>query len=158
MDEKFLQPFCDTTQTVLKQMANINIIDKTGFTIEKDDMVTYGVVSIINFMGKIKGRLVIDMETELSLYLSSQILDEDFSNPKDKMVLFSVSEINNIIAGNSNTELNNKYSLNLRLSPPIVFTGKETILSIPKISSWTKQYITNYGQFKINIAFEGGIK
>ena len=159
MDMRLLQPFSDTAKEIFTQMANVNIIPDTEFRAEDDDMAAYGVTSIVNFMGeKIKGRLVIDMEPKLALHLATVILDESHNETKNIMVLYCVSEINNIIAGNANTYLNNTYSLNMRLTPPVVFTGKDIILSIPKISSWSMYCNTEYGKLKINAAFEGGIE
>ena len=81
-----------------------------------------------------------------------------FTSVKDNLVLATISEMNNIISGDGLTILNNSYNLGLRLAPPIVFTGKGTVICIPKIHPNSIDFMSpKYGKLKLNIAFEGGI-
>jgi chemotaxis protein CheX len=150
------QPYIESAQIVLRDMAGIEIEIGGYFYPDHEDIISYGVTSIITFMGKIKGRLLLDMDPELAMQIAHNINDEDFTTAKDFTVLTTISEVNNIIAGKANTNLNNEFSLGLRLAPPIVFAGKKPIICIPKITSESLDCYTKHGRLRINIAFEGG--
>ncbi len=156
INQQLTQPYFDSAQTVLHDMAAVRIEPGGYFYPDHNDIMSYGVASIITFMGKIKGRLLIDMDPELALQIARNINDEQFDNTKEFMVLTTISEVNNVIAGKANTILNNNFSLGLRLAPPIVFTGKKPIVCIPKINSESIDCYSKHGRLRINVAFEGG--
>lgn len=147
-------PFVNSTKDMLKQMADIDIAVSGTFQDEEDSIASYGVSSIISFAGKVKGRFLLDMEPGVALTIAQNITGVYYNSPKDNMVLASISELNNTIAGDGITNLNNTYSLSLRLAPPVVFTGKDTVISIPKIPSASLHCTTRYGKLRINVAFE----
>lgn len=155
MDERLYSPFLKSIRGIMPQMSNISLEPAGGFYTENDDIESYGVSSIITFAGKIKGRLLIDMENGLALAIAENLTGTRYDNVRTFMVLASISEINNIISGDAITVLNNQYSLGLRLAPPIVFTGKDAMISIPKIPSVSLNCITEFGKLKLNVAFEG---
>ena len=157
MDNQLYTPFFSSVQTILKQMANIEVAFDGAHFDESDEIVSLGVSSIIAFAGKIKGRLLLDMEKELALAIAENITGTKYALANEYMVLASISELNNIIAGDGVTQLNNQHSLGLRLAPPIVFSGKETVICIPKISSASINCVTKYGKMKVNAAFERSI-
>jgi chemotaxis protein CheX len=158
MNLQLSRPFVDSTQNMILQMAGINTDIITDFYPEKDDLVSYGFSSIVSFAGKIKGRLLLDMEPNLALAFAEMLYDEKYGSAKEKMVLAAISELNNIIAGDANTYLNDQYHLSLRLALPIVFVGQShPIICIPKIASASVDFTTSYGKLKMNVAFEGGL-
>ena len=158
MDNRYAQPFVNSVQNIVMQMADLEVEVKSDLYAENEDLVSLGVTSIINFIGNIKGRLLLDMEPALAMQIAKNINQEDFESVKDMLVMASISEMNNIIAGDANTTLNNEFELKLRLAPPIVFTGKNAIISIPRIPSVSIDCNTTAGRLKVNIAFEGGQK
>lgn len=156
MDNRYAQPFVHSVQNIVKQMADLDVEVTSELYPEHDDLVSLGVTSIINFIGNVKGRLLLDMEPALAMQIAKNINQEDFESVKELLVMASISEMNNIIAGDANTTLNNEFGLKLRLAPPIIFTGKDAIVSIPRIQSASMDCSTSAGKLKINIAFEGG--
>jgi chemotaxis protein CheX len=156
MDDKLYRPFCLSTGEIIREMSEIDIVGMDSLKEEPGEIHSMGVSSIITFAGTRKGRLLIDMEPGLALYVANTLLGEEYDNIKNQMVLSTVSEINNIVSGDAVTQLNNSYSMRLRLAPPIVFTGQDVIISIPKISSLSSWGDTDYGRIRINIAWEGG--
>jgi chemotaxis protein CheX len=156
MDTRLLTAFTENLTTTFMKMAEIQIMPVGEIYKENSDISSLGVTCIVSFAGKMKGRLLLDMESGLAIQIAKNIIGEDFDNPKDDMVLAAISEINNIISGGAITLINNVFLLSLRLSPPIVFAGKGVVISIPKINSMSNIYTTKYGNLKVNIAFEGG--
>ncbi|AVK48193.1 hypothetical protein AXY43_09215 [Clostridium sp. MF28] len=156
MNTSFIKAFTDNIGATFMQMADIKLIANGEAYKENSDITSFGITSIISFAGTCKGRLLLDMESSLALQITKNIIGEEFKNPRDDMVLASIGELNNIISGSAVTAINNTFKTSLRLSPPIVFIGKDVVISIPKIESISKTYITEYGEIKINIAVEGG--
>ncbi|MCX7711996.1 MAG: chemotaxis protein CheX [Clostridia bacterium] len=157
MDERLYSPFINSIKAMLNQMASIEVEPAGAFYSESDDIISYGVTSIISFAGNIKGRLLLDMEEGLAMKIAENINMQSFSNVRDYMVLASISELNNIVSGDAITALNNSHSLGLRLAPPIVFAGKGAAICIPKISSVSLDCTTKHGKLKLNVAFERGL-
>ena len=158
MDIRLVEPFINSTESIIKQMTGINILAVEEPLFEEHNLSALGITSIINFGGIIKGRFVIDINSELAVKMTSNILMEDISSIKDRNCLAAISEMSNIIAGDANTFINNKYNLSLRLTPPISFIGEQLTISTSKIDSFTVIFKTELGVFKINIAFQGGME
>ena len=156
MDINLYDIFGTSVKDIIKEMTGLDIRGMDDLEQEPGEILSMGVSSIITFAGVRKGRLLVDMEPSLAIYLANALLGEEYDNIKNRMVLATVSEINNIVSGDAITKLNNKYSMGLRLTPPIVFTGQDVIISIPKISSLSSWGDTDYGKIRINIAWEGG--
>jgi chemotaxis protein CheX len=156
INQQLTQPYFDSAQDVLQDMAGIKIEPGGYFYPDHNDIISYGVASIITFMGKIKGRLLLDLDPELAIQIARNINDEEITNTKEFMLLTTISEVNNVIAGKSITNLNNTFHLGLRLAPPIVFTGIKPIICIPKINSESIDCYSKHGRLRINVAFEGG--
>lgn len=155
MSIEYYSPFINSVKEIMKQMGNIDInVNDTVYS-ENDEIVSLGVTSIVSCVGKIKGRLLIDMEQSLAITIAQNVTGMLYDKAKEYMVLATISELNNTIAGDGITNLNNKYSLGLRLAPPIVFAGKDSVISIPKITSVSTNCTTRYGKLKVNVAFEG---
>ena len=156
MDTKLYQHFGTSTKDIIKEMVGLDIRGMDSLEEEAGEISSMGVSSIITFAGARRGRLFIDMEPSLALYMANTLLGGGYDDVKDQMVLATVSEINNIVSGNAITQLNNSYSMGIRLAPPVVFTGQDVVISIPKVSSLSSWGDTKYGKIRINIAWEGG--
>lgn len=154
MDPRLYSPFLDSAKNILKQMANIEIKERGNFYCEEDDVKSLGVSCIVSFSGKINGRLLLDLKPSLAVQVAKNLTGIDYPSPKDFMVLASISELNNTIAGDGITVLNNQHSLSLRLAPPIVFTGTDSLICTPKFPQVSLDFTTDFGDMKLNIAFD----
>lgn len=157
MDKELFNPFLDSARIILKKMANAEITSDASFYDEEREFKSTGVSSVISFNGKLKGRMLLDMDHETALRFVKSITGKQFDTTKELVVLSAISEMNNIIAGDGITNLNNKYSLDLRLSPPFVFTGRNALVCLDKIPSSSIVCSTQHGDIKINVAFEGSL-
>jgi len=147
-------PFFSSAKAILWRMGNVELLSDGLFYPEGDAIASKGVTSIISFDGKVKGRLLLDMEPDTAIFLTRNITGKYLTNEKNYTVLSAASEINNIIAGDGITYLNNTHSLGLRLSPPIVFAGKDALVCLDKIPGKSVSCKTMYGDLKIIVAIE----
>jgi len=154
MDKEFIQPFVNGIRNVLKKIASVDVKTNEESFEENSEIKSKGVTSIISYSGKISGRFLIDMEANTAISLTRRITGKIFNTAKEPMVLSTVSELNNIIAGDGLTDINNKFSMGLKLVPPIVFTGENALICLDKIPSESVNIGTEYGEIRINIAVE----
>lgn len=157
MDARLVTPYVESTVQIIRQMAGIEVTEISEPTPGSGEVSAYGVTSVITFAGTIKGRLLIDFQPELAIYIMKTLMGEENPVLKDRLMLGCIAEINNIIAGDANTLLNNQYGLGLRLAPPMVVTGGKMTFASSKVESVTVLCRTGYGDFKLNIAFQGGL-
>ncbi len=74
----------------------------------------------------------------------------------DEEMFFSLAEFINMVGGNGINSINNAFSFfDLRLTPPIIFAGKNLENTIMKTKSVSRFYKAEYEQAKIEIGFEG---
>jgi len=155
MDSRLITPYIESTVQIIRQMTGIEVTELSDPAPGSGELSAYGVTSVITFAGTIKGRLIIDFQPELALQIIKNLMGEENPPLRDRLMLGCIAEINNIIAGDANTLLNNQYGLGLRLAPPMVVTGGKMMLASSKVESVTVFGRTGYGDFKLNIAFQG---
>jgi len=156
MDQRLIEPFLESTKNILKEIAEIEIISFNEAKQVNQDFSSLGVSSSISFSGKMKGRFIIDTTEDIAKYIIEKMMGEKITHIKNSLYLSGISEMNNTIAGDANTYLNNTYGLGLRLAPPIVFSGKKIMVATSKIDSITVHCMTKLGEINLNIAFQGG--
>ena len=147
--------FINSLTEVFKEMAGLDVKLEGAMHSECDEMMTLGVVSVINFNGKLTGRVLLDMEPHVAISAAQNITSStQYVSERDTMVLAVISEMNNILCGKAIAPINNKLGLKLWMSPPYVFAGKDTTICIPKVPSTSLNYTTIYGKLRLNLAFE----
>jgi chemotaxis protein CheX len=156
MDTNQFEIFNTNVVKVFAEFLELKVNKEGDLTEEKEDLVSLGISSIISFTGKANGRVMLDVEPQLALLLANHLTGENFTNVKDPLVLASVSELNNMITGNSVVDLNNSYDLDLWLAPPIVMAGTNMIIALPKLKSYSYGFDSGKGKVRYNIAFKGG--
>ena len=156
MNIEYLRIYLESTQNVVKQMMDIIMSPMDEKIDEPEGFQSLGVASVITFSGKIKGRLIIDMCPEFAFEATQRVMGEPCNDLGDKMLAALASEMNNTIAGDANTKLNDLFNLGLRLAPPIVATGTNMVVSSNKMDAVTVRYKSEFGESKINVGFQVG--
>lgn len=159
MDEKWWTPFLDGTKQVLQMMADVQIYSTSVTPLNSGDLLSYGVSSVITFAGEqaaeVQGRLIIDFPPDVALKIAGNLLGEPQSDVHDPMMLAAISEINNTIAGDAVTTLNNRHQFGLRLAPPIVLTGEKVVFTSVKVRSISVMCKCNVGFFRFYVTLRG---
>lgn len=156
MDRRLSVIFQNSMEEIFEEMTGIKLVQQGEIYNDDNEVSSLGVASILNFSGAFKGRFLIDMEGQVALQGTEYLFGSPFSQVRDVTVLGVLSEMNNTITGHAITKINNIHGSNLRLAPPIVFTGSQVLIAIPKLTSVSVDYMTSYGRVKMNLAVEGG--
>lgn len=158
MDTDLEKSYLLNLKTVLKDMTKIEIIKEGSFAEEKGYLKSFGVTSVLNFTGKMRGRFVIDVEDKLAIEMARRLTGVGYITAKSSMVLATISEFNNIVSGTVVTQVNNSQSMGLWLSIPFVLSAKNAVVCTPSIESSTAICETAFGKVRINIAIERLVK
>ncbi len=158
MNPALTNPFLESSQSMIDQMASVKVEADGDFQDQSEDIACYGVTALITFAGALKGRLLLDLEPSLAKVIVEKVMGEVYDDMKDPTFMGMIGELSNIIGGDALTHLNNQQPLNLRLASPAVFLGKDMVISIPKINSSTILCKSTHGKLRINVAFEKGGK
>lgn len=150
-----LAPFVKATIKNLKDMLGFEV-NTGGMEPETDEFTSQGYTVLVGFTGGWKGRLILDMPGETAMKMASAMTGEPYSSAGDEEVLLSGAELGNIIGGNAITEINNSNpGLQIRLTPPSVFTGVGMTMFNARVNSSSLVVNTDVGPVKVNVAVEG---
>lgn len=156
MDRRLSDVFQNSMQEIFTEMTGIELVKQGDIYTDDNEVSSLGVATILNFSGAFKGRFLIDVEGPVALQATEYLFGDSFSNVRDVVVLGVLSEMNNTIAGNAVTKINNAHGTRLMLAPPIVFAGSNVTIAIPRLASVSVDFMTSYGKVKMNLAVEGG--
>lgn len=154
MDQNLFEPFISSTKKVIEEVCGISMrvgVQKN----EVSEFVSFGVASIITFGGEIKGRFIIDIEKNFACKLVGNMLGESIT-AEDENLLPGIQEINNIIAGDANTFINDTFNMELRLAPPMVFMGEDFWITSFEIYGREVMFESEHGLLRVNISLSGG--
>lgn len=149
--------FRSALESALKEMADLDC-SCGGTEIQEGILVSKGVAVILGVTGKRSGRIILDTSKEVACRLSEAMTGEKYEL-EDDFILYSLSEILNILSGKATTRINNIHKdMNLRLGPPSIFVGNPLNINSPKIRAEIINATTTGGDISLNVGFEGGDK
>lgn len=146
--------FISSVKETFLKMTGIEIDVEKDFYPENEDLTSLGISTIISFSGKVNGRFLLDMDNILAIETARSITGMTSDTVDEDMVLESIQRINDILVKEAITKLNNQFSLELTLASPVVFTGKDVVISVPRAEPMSADCSTPYGKMKVNVAFE----
>ena len=125
-----------------KECAKEKIVDEKKYNV------------IVGITGKNKGRILFKAGDGLVKRLTEIMNDGPLTSMMD--VNFCLSEFANMFCGNAVTLINNKYrGSDIRLTPPVIFSGTDLQVISPNIHSITTYYMGEPGLVILDIGFEG---
>jgi chemotaxis protein CheX len=122
MNVEYINPFIEASQSVLRQIAGINAkLGKVYLKTQphKGD----NVMVIVGLTGEIRGQAVFAMSKEISMHIASCMMGGMPVNELDEISKSAVSELTNMILGNTSTILYNK-GIKLDITPPTFLMGE----------------------------------
>jgi len=149
MDGKFINPFLEATETVLRTMAFIE--PRPGKPHLKEDSIAQGDVSaIIGMTGSVKGSLALSFSGSCILRIVSNMLGESLSDITAE-VKDAVGEITNMVSGVARQKLEGE-GYSIAASIPTVVSGKNhCILHAMGGPSIIIPFETDEGPFVVDI-------
>lgn len=127
MKVEFINPFIKATTEVLKQIANLHF-DTGKPYIKASPYTAKNLIIVVGITGEIRGQAVISLDTELAKKIASAMMMGMPVNELDELSKSALSELANMIMGNSATLLFNT-GINIDITPPTLMMGENLSIS-----------------------------
>lgn len=153
MNVEYINPFIEASQTVLKQIAGMEA--KLGKVYLKDSPYSSdNVIIIVGLTGKIRGQALFSMSKSLALSIASNMMGGVALAELDEISKSAISELTNMILGNTATILFNK-GIGVEITPPSFLMGENMQISPSKMKTvCVPLMIGDNGQLDIDISVE----
>jgi len=133
MNVEYINPFIEASQTVLKQSAGIDA--KLGNVyLKTSPYKSDSIVIIIGLTGKIRGQVVFSMAKEVSLKIASCMMFGMPVTELDEIAKSAISELTNMILGNTATILYNR-GIGIEITPPSLLMGDNMVITPNKMKT-----------------------
>jgi CheY-specific phosphatase CheX len=110
-----------------------------------------GCASLINIVGSVKGKILIDLPLQTALKISSVMNDEEFTEFDDNISM-TMNELANMVVGNAINKLVDAGNKDADISVPSFLYGKEILVYSSEASDViTLPVETSYGNLFIKI-------
>lgn len=114
---------------------------------------SFGITVAVGMIGRHSGRFIVDMAEDSAIEMTKLVTFGESSSVEDAVMFLSESA--NIVSGNACSLLNGlNQSLGLRVSPPMVFHGKDLTVSIAGVESKSYSIKTDFGEIFMNVGFK----
>ncbi|MHB8062447.1 MAG: chemotaxis protein CheX [Ruminiclostridium sp.] len=153
MNIEYINPFIEASQTVLKQVANVDA--KLGKVyLRSSPYMGESILIIVGITGKMRGQAIFTMSKEVAFMIASAMM---FGMPVDELNEISksaLSELTNMILGNTATLLYNK-GIGIEITPPSLLLGENLQISPSKMQTiCVPLYLTDTHILEIDISVE----
>ncbi|WP_129596177.1 chemotaxis protein CheX [Anaerophilus nitritogenes] len=152
MKVEWVNPFIEASQMILKQMANISC-EKGTIHIKDGSFDAPDVMILIGLTGKLKGQAILGMNEEMAKKIASHMMCGMLVDELDEMARSAISELGNMILGNTATLLSNQ-GFEVDITPPTLLVGKKVSISTNSNQTITVPLNTDYGIIELDIAIK----
>ena len=156
MNVEYINPFIEASQTVLKQIANMDV--KLGkIFIKTSPYDSDSVVIIIGITGKIRGQVIFTMNRRVAMDIASSMMGGMSVTALDEISKSAISELTNMILGNTATILYNR-GIGIEITPPSLLLGESMQISTNKLKTvCIPLELGNGGIFEIDVSLADNI-
>ncbi|MCX7923639.1 MAG: chemotaxis protein CheX [Clostridia bacterium] len=133
MNIEYINPFIEASQTVLGQIAGVNA--KLGKVYIKTSPYSGDqIVIIVGITGKIRGQAIFSMNKNVAMGIASSMMCGMPVTELDDISKSAISELTNMILGNTATILYNK-GIGVEITPPSLLIGDNLQISSNKMKT-----------------------
>jgi len=151
MNVEYINPFIEASQMVLKQIANLDTTLGKIF-IKTSPYESDSVAIIIGITGKIRGQVIFIMNTKLAMKIASSMMCGMPVTELDEISKSAISELTNVILGNTATILYNR-GVGIEITPPSLLIGESMQISTNRLKTvCIPLHISETEAFEIDIS------
>ncbi len=152
MKVEFINPFIKASTEVLKMIAQIDFA--TGKPYMKVSPFTpSSVLIVVGITGDIKGQAVISMSDDLAKSVASKMMMGMPVNELDEMAKSAISELGNMIMGNTATLLFNN-EIHVDITPPSLMVGDGITISSGSMTTVGIPLTSEIGTMTLDISIK----
>ncbi len=127
MNAEHINPFVEASQGVLKQIAGVDAV-LGKISLKTSPYQGDSVIIIVGITGKIRGQVVFNMNKTAAMGIASQMMGGYPVAELDEISKSAISELTNMILGNTATLLYNK-GIGIEITPPSLLMGENMQIS-----------------------------
>ncbi|MBU1076556.1 MAG: chemotaxis protein CheX [Spirochaetes bacterium] len=151
MNKKLLSIFINAGSEVLYELLLEKAVPGKVSVVNRITT-TQGLVVVIGMIGKIEGRIILDISPETSHKISEIILQESIDFNDSELIESAVSEMGNMIVGRGISALN-EMGYSIKITPPTIFRGTDLKVIDNKNSQMLiLPLATKIGSFILNLS------
>ncbi|ABN51367.1 MAG TPA: chemotaxis protein CheX [Hungateiclostridium thermocellum] len=133
MNVEYINPFIEASRAVLKQIAGIDV--KLGsISLKNSPYASDNIVILVGLTGKIRGQAIFSMNKNVALTAASGMMGGLNLTELDEMSKSALSELTNMILGNTATLLYNR-GVGVEITPPSFLMGENMQISPSKMKT-----------------------
>lgn len=133
MNIEYINPFIEASQVVLKQSAGIDA--KLGKVyLRSSPYKGDSILIFVGLTGKMRGQVVFTMKKEVALHIASCMMCGMPVTELDEISKSAISEMTNMILGNTATILYNK-GIGIEITPPSLLIGDNVQITPNKMKT-----------------------
>lgn len=152
MNVEYINPFIGASKKVLKEVANIDF-ELGKVYLKNSPYISDSVVIIVGVTGTIKGQATFSMSFDVALNIASSMMMGMPVSELDEMTKSALSEMANMIMGNTATIFSTK-GYDIDITPPTILTGDNMQFSPNKLTTISIPLILNVGgKMEIDVSF-----
>ncbi len=152
MKAEFINPFLDSTVSVLTTMASVKPVAGAPY-IKKDSCVVGDVSAIVGITGEAEGSLCLSFTEGCILHIVSQMFREQ-KTEIDEEVKDAVGELTNMISGASRRSLEEIGHHFQGAIPSVVSGHKHEVRHVTKGPILSIPFSTDAGDFTVEVCFK----
>jgi chemotaxis protein CheX len=127
MRAEYINPFIKASTEVLKTIANLHFTTGAPY-LKSSPFGTDSLIILVGITGEMRGQAVISMNTAMAKSVASSMMMGMPVNEIDEMAKSALSELGNMIMGNTATLLFNN-GVNIDITPPTLMIGTDMQIS-----------------------------
>ncbi|MEL7563474.1 MAG: chemotaxis protein CheX [Dehalobacterium sp.] len=152
MKAEYINPFIEAAESVIRILCGIDA--KLGKVyLRKSPFSVNQVVIIIGVTGKIKGQVCFELSIETAKRLASIMMGGIQVAELDQMSMSAVSEMGNMILGNTSTIFESK-NISIDITPPSLLMGERIEMSNRVATIVVPLELEGIGTVSINVSAE----
>jgi chemotaxis protein CheX len=154
MNVKFLNPFLEAIQEVLKAETGSDVI-KGDLKLDKAAYVTEDVTVIIALVGAVEGMVMYSLSNKTAIELVSKMMGETLTD-FDSLVQSGVAELGNVVTGRASVKLSQS-GYEATISPPTLILGAGSQISTLDFPRLVVPLTTENGNITVQLALREGM-
>ncbi|NTV89937.1 MAG: chemotaxis protein CheX [Clostridiales bacterium] len=153
MNIEYINPFIEASQTVLKQIANIDAVLGKVY-LRNSPYRSENIVIMVGLTGTIRGQAILTMSKKLAMSIASSMMFGMPVTEFDEISKSAISELANMILGNTATILYNR-GLGVDITPPTMLMGENVEITPNKMRTVCIPLLINDDdKIELDVSFE----
>lgn len=152
MKVEHINPFLQAAFDIINALGSFDLT-KGKLILKKEPVPSYGVSVIVGVVGQIKGQVIYSMSEDTAKQLASAMMMGMPVTEFDEMAKSAISELANMITGNSGTNLSAQGYV-IDISPPTLITGTGVHITTNIQQTIVVPIQSSVGILEINISLE----